>query len=94
MNDSSGAGLVVLFGSGETSPAGQKIFDQTLQQLPKNPRVALLETPAGFELNSPISCNIACKITIPKLRSFQLASVVLLLARIVIKLWLRSCKLI
>ena len=53
MNDSSDAGLVVLFGSGETSPAGQKIFDQTLQQLPKNPRVALLETPAGFELNSP-----------------------------------------
>ena len=45
-------GPVVLFGSGETSPSGQKIFDSVMQQLPLSPRVALLETPAGFELNS------------------------------------------
>ena len=51
-------GPVVLFGSGETSPAGKKIFDHALEQItaagplsgPLN--VALLETPAGFELNS------------------------------------------
>ncbi len=45
-------GQIALFGSGETSASGQKIFDQLLRQLPANPRIALLETPAGFELNS------------------------------------------
>lgn len=46
-------GPIVLFGSGETSPAGQKVFDQVLRELPECPRLALIETPAGFELNSP-----------------------------------------
>lgn len=45
-------GPVVLFGSGETSPSGRKIFDAILKKLPPTPRLALLETPAGFELNS------------------------------------------
>lgn len=45
-------GPIVLFGSGETSPSGRKIFDSILQDLPNSPKIALLETPAGFELNS------------------------------------------
>lgn len=45
-------GPVVLFGSGETSPSGRKVFDLILKRLPTSPRLALLETPAGFELNS------------------------------------------
>lgn len=45
-------GVVVLFGSGETSPSGRKVFDHILRSMPKSPRVRLLETPAGFELNS------------------------------------------
>jgi len=45
-------GPMILFGSGETSPSGQKIFNQLFQQLPKKSQVSLLETPAGFELNS------------------------------------------
>ncbi len=45
-------GPIVLFGSGETSPSGRKIFEQAFRQLRRSPRVALLETPAGFELNS------------------------------------------
>lgn len=45
-------GRVVLFGSGETSPSGRKIFDRLLRGLPSRPRIALLETPAGFEPNS------------------------------------------
>lgn len=53
-------GPLLLFGSGETSPSGQRIFDQLFQQLPQNPRVSLLETPAGFELNSPqVSARVA-----------------------------------
>jgi hypothetical protein len=45
-------GAIILFGSGETSPSGRKAFDAVLRSLPAAPRVALLETPAGFELNS------------------------------------------
>ena len=46
-------GLIILFGSGETSPTGRKIFEHVFRSLPRSPRIALLETPAGFELNSP-----------------------------------------
>jgi len=45
-------GPVVLFGSGETAPSGRKVYDQILSGLPQPPKIALLETPAGFELNS------------------------------------------
>ena len=45
-------GPIVLFGSGETSPSGRKVFDQVLHRLYQPPNIALLETPAGFELNS------------------------------------------
>ncbi len=45
-------GKVVLFGSGETSATGRKIFAEILETLPRGLKVALVETPAGFELNS------------------------------------------
>lgn len=45
-------GIVVLFGSGETSPSGRKVFDYVLNLLPSPPSIRLLEIPAGFELNS------------------------------------------
>jgi hypothetical protein len=45
-------GRVVLFGSGETSASGRRIFDWLLSRLPSPVRLAILETPAGFELNS------------------------------------------
>jgi cyanophycinase-like exopeptidase len=45
-------GMIVLFGSGETSPTGRKVFEEVFHRLPYAPRLALLETPAGFELNS------------------------------------------
>ena len=45
-------GPIVLFGSGETSPSAQKVFDYILRQYPRSAQIALLETPAGFELNS------------------------------------------
>lgn len=43
---------MVLFGSGETLPSGRKVFEQILRRLPPRPRLALLDTPAGFELNA------------------------------------------
>jgi hypothetical protein len=45
-------GLIIFLGSGETSASGQKVFDWLLRRLPPRIRVAILETPAGFELNS------------------------------------------
>ncbi len=45
-------GLVVLFGSGETSASGRKVHDWLLSQLTPPIQMAVLETPAGFEPNS------------------------------------------
>jgi cyanophycinase-like exopeptidase len=50
--DDTRPGVVVLFGSGETSPSGRKVLDSILRTLPPKPHIRLLETPAGFELNS------------------------------------------
>ncbi len=45
-------GLITLLGSGETSLAGGRVFETIASQLPRSLRIAVLETPAGFELNS------------------------------------------
>lgn len=45
-------GPVVLFGSGEISPRGGQIWEAIARRLPASPQIAILETPAGFELNS------------------------------------------
>lgn len=45
-------GAIVLFGSGETSASGRRVFDWLFSTLDETPRVAILETPAGFEPNS------------------------------------------
>jgi hypothetical protein len=46
-------GPIALLGSGETSLTGGRIFDTVAQRLPSSVHIVLLETPAGFELNSP-----------------------------------------
>ncbi len=45
-------GRIAFLGSGETSLAGGRIFETLARLLPDTARVAVLETPAGFELNS------------------------------------------
>ncbi|MCX6067303.1 MAG: cysteinyl-tRNA synthetase [Chloroflexi bacterium] len=45
-------GNIAFLGSGETSLAGGRIFEQLARQLPAPVRIAIMETPAGFELNS------------------------------------------
>jgi len=45
-------GAIVLLGSGETAPNAQKIYHRLFTQLQDDVRVAILETPAGFEPNS------------------------------------------
>jgi hypothetical protein len=45
-------GPVVLLGSGETGPAGGSAYELLARRVPSPPRVAILETPAGFQPNS------------------------------------------
>lgn len=46
-------GPIALFGSGETAPGAHRIHERVMRQLDTPVSVAILETPAGFELNSP-----------------------------------------
>lgn len=46
-------GIVALMGSGETAYYGGQIFENVARRLGGALRVRVLETPAGFELNSP-----------------------------------------
>lgn len=45
-------GKIAFLGSGETSLAGGRIFETVVRDLQNPLRIALMETPAGFELNS------------------------------------------
>jgi len=45
-------GQIAFLGSGETSLAGGRIFETLARSLPQPLSIAILETPAGFELNS------------------------------------------
>jgi hypothetical protein len=45
-------GPIALLGSGETSLAGGRVFETIARGFPHPLRIAILETPAGFELNS------------------------------------------
>ncbi len=45
-------GKIAFLGSGETSLAGGRIFESLVHDLHDPLRIALMETPAGFELNS------------------------------------------
>lgn len=45
-------GQIAFLGSGETSLAGGRIFESLAKKINEPLRIALLETPAGFELNS------------------------------------------
>ena len=44
-------GQIAFLGSGETSLAGGRIFETLARKIHDPLRIALLETPAGFELN-------------------------------------------
>ena len=45
-------GKIAFLGSGETSLAGGRIFESLVRDQQGPLRIALMETPAGFELNS------------------------------------------
>ncbi|HNK64070.1 MAG TPA: hypothetical protein PKL78_06425 [Anaerolineales bacterium] len=47
-------GRIAFLGSGETSLAGGRIFESLARFIPDPLRIAILETPAGFELNTSL----------------------------------------
>lgn len=47
-------GRIAFLGSGETSLAGGRIFENLARLTPRSLRIAILETPAGFELNASL----------------------------------------
>ena len=45
-------GILALLGSGETASTGRRLYERLLQTQDVPARFAILETPAGFQLNS------------------------------------------
>ncbi|MCJ7737415.1 MAG: hypothetical protein MUQ10_08900 [Anaerolineae bacterium] len=45
-------GMVALFGSGETTVSAQRVYSRLFANLSGPVQLGVLETPAGFELNS------------------------------------------
>ena len=64
-------GPIALLGSGETSLAGGRVFETIARRFPKPLRIAILETPAGFELNSPIVAGRVGDFIQERLQSFN-----------------------
>ncbi|MCX2726689.1 Type 1 glutamine amidotransferase-like domain-containing protein [Thermomicrobium sp. 4228-Ro] len=50
----SAPGPIALIGSGETARAGRQAFTALLESLPRPVRIAILETPAGFQPNAAL----------------------------------------
>jgi len=69
-------GPIVLFGSGETSTTGRTVFEWLLRQLPPSPRIAILETPAGFQPNSALVAQEIADFLAHRLRNFHPDTVV------------------
>jgi cyanophycinase-like exopeptidase len=71
MNLETTPGPVVLFGSGETAPAGRKVHEALFRQMREPVRVAVLETPAGFQPNSAWVAGRLAEFVEERLRDFH-----------------------
>jgi hypothetical protein len=65
------AGLVVLFGSGEIAPSGQKVHARVMDRLAPPVRVAILETPAGFQPNSELVAGKMAEFVSRRLQNYH-----------------------
>lgn len=64
-------GLIALFGSGETSASGRKVYDWVFSRLAQPVEMALLETPAGFQPNSAIVAGKVATFIQEHLQNYQ-----------------------
>ncbi|MFZ5908739.1 MAG: CysS/YqeB C-terminal domain-containing protein [Chloroflexota bacterium] len=63
-------GQIAFLGSGETSLAGGRIFEMLARALPQPLRIAILETPAGFELNAGLVAGRVADFLEKRLRNY------------------------
>jgi hypothetical protein len=64
-------GPIALLGSGEKSLAGGRVFETIAARLPSPLRIAVMETPAGFELNSAQVAGRVADFLEARLQNFQ-----------------------
>ena len=64
-------GIVALLGSGETSAAGGLVFEAVARRLADRPQIGILETPAGFELNTHRVAGRVAEYLNVRLQNFQ-----------------------
>ena len=64
-------GRIALLGSGETSLVGGRVFESLARVLPSPLRVVVLETPAGFELNSSRVAGRVADFLAVRLRNYR-----------------------
>jgi len=64
-------GRIAFLGSGETSLAGGRIFESLARLIPGPLRVAILETPAGFELNASLVAGRVAEFLKTRLQNYN-----------------------
>ena len=64
-------GQIAFLGSGETSLAGGRIFETLTRDLPSSPQIAVLETPAGFELNADLVAGRVADFLEKRLQNYE-----------------------
>ncbi|MBI3162446.1 MAG: cysteinyl-tRNA synthetase, partial [Chloroflexi bacterium] len=64
-------GQIAFLGSGETSLAGGRIFESLAKAMSGDLRIAVLETAAGFELNSPVVAGRVAEFLKTRLQNYK-----------------------
>lgn len=64
-------GKIAFLGSGETSLSGGRIFESLARELPRPLKIAILETPAGFELNAGLVAARVAEFLQKRLQNFE-----------------------
>ncbi|MDD2921014.1 MAG: hypothetical protein PHQ36_01900 [Anaerolineales bacterium] len=64
-------GRIAFLGSGETSLAGGRIFESLARLIPAPLRIAILETPAGFELNASLVAGRVAEFLKSRLQNYK-----------------------
>jgi hypothetical protein len=64
-------GIILLFSSGETSASGQRIYEWLFRRLSPPVRMAVLETPAGFQPNTALVAGKVADFVRHHLQNYQ-----------------------
>jgi len=64
-------GPILFLGSGETLPSSGKAYEQIVKALDIQPVISILETPAGFELNSEKVASCVGNYLLKRLQNYQ-----------------------